>query len=46
MHEIFEITELLSVTASAILDTILCILDRKKLPLKKAYGMVTDGLVL
>ena len=39
----FEITELFSGTASAILETILCILDRKKLPLEKAYGMATDG---
>ena len=39
----FDITELFSGTASAILETILCMLDRKKLPLEKAYGMATDG---
>ena len=38
-----EITELSSRTASAIFETVLRILDRKKLPLEKAYGMATDG---
>ena len=39
----FDITELSSGTVSAILETILCMLDRKKLPLEKAYGMATNG---
>ena len=38
----FDIMELSSGTASAILKTILCMLDRKKLSLEKAYGMATD----
>ena len=38
----FEIAELSSGTASVILETVLHILDRKKLPLEKAYGMATD----
>ena len=35
--------ELSSRTASAILEIILCMLDRKKLPLEKANVMATDG---
>ena len=41
-----EITEQSSRTASAILETVLCILDRKKLSLEKACGMATDGTTL
>ena len=39
----FEIAELSNGTASAIFETVLRIMDRKELPLEKAYGMATDG---
>ena len=39
----FEITEPSSGTASTILETVLRILERKRLPLEKANGMATDG---
>lgn len=38
-----EITELSRGTADAITDTVLNLLEQKKLPIEKAYGMATDG---